>query len=60
MTTALAIIGGIAVILGAATRIPPAVSAFIRACIPMVTALRELHRAIRRRSNSDAGVRDEG
>jgi len=47
MTTALAIIGGIAVILGAAAKVPPALSALIRACIPVVTAVHDLRRAIR-------------
>ncbi len=47
MTTALEIIGGIAIILAAAARVPPAISVVIRACIPVVTALRDLHHAIR-------------
>ena len=51
MTTALAVIGGIAVILGAATKIPVAVCALIRACIPVITALHDLRHAIRHNSN---------
>jgi hypothetical protein len=51
MTIALATIGGIVVILGAATKIPPAICALIRACIPLVTAIHDLGYAIRHRSN---------
>lgn len=51
MTTALAIIGGIAIILGAATKIPPAVCTLIRTCIPLVNAIHDLGQAIRRRSD---------
>jgi len=46
MTIALAIIGGIAVILTAATKIPLAAAAFVRACIPLITAIRDLHGAV--------------
>ena len=46
MTIALAIIGGIVIILGAATRIPPAAAAFLRACIPLITALHDLRDAL--------------
>ena len=53
MTTALAIIGGIAIILGAATKIPLAVCALIRSCIPVVTAIHDLSRAIRPRSEAN-------
>jgi hypothetical protein len=59
MTTALAIIGGTAVILGAATKIPPAVCALIRACIPMAAAFHDLRHAIRHRSNEIDAARDE-
>jgi len=47
MTTALALIGGIAVILGAVTKIPPAVCALIRACIPLVAAIHDLGHVVR-------------
>jgi hypothetical protein len=47
MTTALAIVGAITVILGAAAKIPPAVCLLIRAVIPVATAFRELCHAIR-------------
>lgn len=53
MTTALAIIGGTAVILSAATKIPPAVCALIRTCIPLVAAVHELHHAIRHSRNDE-------
>lgn len=59
MTTVLAIIGGIAVILGAATKIPPAVCALIRACIPLVTAIHDLGRAIRHRRNEANDARGD-
>jgi hypothetical protein len=59
MTTALAIIGSLAIILGAATKIPPAVCALIRACIPLVTAIHDLGRAIRHRSNEANDSREE-
>jgi hypothetical protein len=59
MITALATIGGIAVILGAATKIPPAVCALIRACIPLVTAIHDLGHAIRHRSNEVNDARDK-
>lgn len=45
MTTALEIIGGIALILGAVAGIPPAASALIRSCIPVAAALRDLRQA---------------
>jgi hypothetical protein len=54
MTTTLAIIGGIIVVLGAAAKIPYTVSALIRACIPMVQAFHDLRRVMQQVS-SDAG-----
>jgi cell division protein FtsL len=51
MTTILTIIGGIVLLLGAVTKIPPALCALIRACIPVATALHELRQAVSRRSN---------
>jgi hypothetical protein len=47
MTIALAIIGSIVILLGAATRIPPAAAAFLRAFIPLVAAFHDLHDALR-------------
>jgi hypothetical protein len=47
MTTTLAIIGGIVIILGASAKIPHSISALLRACIPMVKAFHDLRRAIR-------------
>jgi hypothetical protein len=47
MTIALAIIGGIVVIIGAASRVPPAAAAFLRACIPLIKAFHELRGALR-------------
>jgi len=52
MTTALAVIGGVTVILGAATKIPPIVAALIRTCIPIVTAIHDLRRALRSSGNA--------
>jgi hypothetical protein len=57
MTTALAIIGGTAIILSAAAKIPLAVCTLIRTCIPLVAAAQDLHQAIRHRSNDEP--RDE-
>jgi len=51
MTTTLAIIGGIAVILGAAAKVPPAICTLIRSCIPVATAFRDLHHAIYHHEN---------
>lgn len=45
MTTALAVIGGAVVILSAASKVPPAVSALVRACVPVVAAFHELRHA---------------
>ena len=59
MTTALAIIGGTALILGAATRIPPAACTLIRACIPVATALHDLRRAISHHYSGTTQQRDE-
>jgi hypothetical protein len=59
MTTALAIIGGAVIILGAATKIPPAFCALIRACIPVVIALHDLRHAILHPSNEENQQHDE-
>jgi hypothetical protein len=58
MTIALAIIGGTAVILGAAAKIPPALSALMRACIPVIAAARELRSAIDQGRVKNAGADD--
>jgi hypothetical protein len=56
MTTTLAIIGGAVIILGAATKVPLAVCALIRACIPVATAFHDLRRAIFR--HDDEAIQD--
>jgi hypothetical protein len=48
MTIALAVIGSTVIVLTAATRVPAAAAVFLRACIPLIDALHELHDAIRR------------
>ena len=55
-TTILAVIGSAVVILNAVTRLPQAITDLAHACIPAVTALRELCAAItgRRRSCGSA------
>ena len=45
-TEILAVIGGITLILTAATRIPAALAEFLRACIAVATAARELRTAL--------------
>jgi hypothetical protein len=45
-TVILATIGGIAVILTAAARIPAALTEFLRACIPLAAAARELRATV--------------
>jgi Sec-independent protein translocase protein TatA len=47
-TTVLAVIGGMAVILVAAARIPAAAAELIRACIVLVDAIKDLRAALRR------------
>ena len=59
MTIALAAIGSMALILGAAARIPPAICTLIRACIPVVTALHDLSRAISRHGSGTTQEHDE-
>ena len=46
MTEILAAIGGITLILTAAARVPAAIAEFIRACILVATAARELRAAL--------------
>jgi len=53
LTIALAIIGGTVVILGAATKIPPAAAAFLRACIPLIAAFQDIRDALRRQHDQD-------
>ncbi|MFD4866875.1 hypothetical protein [Streptomyces sp. NPDC058412] len=48
LTTILALIGGIVIILGAAARIPNATAELIRACIPVINAFHELRAALKR------------
>ena len=52
-TEILAVIGGITLILTAATRIPAALAEFLRACILVATAARELHAALTARAPRD-------
>jgi hypothetical protein len=59
MTTALAIIGGAALILAAVTTIPPAVCALIRACIPVAAALHDLRHAISQGSEETSQHQEE-
>ena len=59
MTTALTIIGGAAVILSAATKIPPAVCALVRACVPVVAAFHDLRRAFQHPGHEIGGTDDE-
>jgi hypothetical protein len=51
-TTILAGIGAATLILHTAIRVPYALAALLRACIPVVTALRELRAALTRRPPS--------
>jgi hypothetical protein len=48
MTTVLAIIGSIVIILTAATQIPQVAGALLRACIPLIKDFHDLRDAIRR------------
>jgi hypothetical protein len=48
-TTILAVIGGIAVILNAAARVPAALAEFLRACTLVAVAARELRTALAKR-----------
>jgi hypothetical protein len=59
MTTALAIICGIDVLFGVATKIPTAACTLIRSCIPMVNAIHDLGHTIRHRSNEADAASDE-
>jgi hypothetical protein len=52
-TEILAAIGGITLILTTAARIPTALAEFLRACVLVVTAARELRTALARRAPGD-------
>jgi hypothetical protein len=52
-TEILAVIGGITLILTAAARIPAALAEFLRACILVTTAARELCTALTKRAPRD-------
>jgi hypothetical protein len=57
--SALAIIGAIPIILAAAATVPPAISALIRAFIPMVSDFRDLYHAMCRRENRADDASDQ-
>jgi NADPH:quinone reductase-like Zn-dependent oxidoreductase len=46
MTTVPTALGGIVVVLGAATRVPTAAEQLLRACIPVITTARDLRAAL--------------
>jgi hypothetical protein len=52
-TEILAVIGGITLILTAAARIPAALAEFLRACIPLAAAAREIRTALTKRAPRD-------
>ena len=58
-TAILAVIGGITLILTAAARIPAALAEFLRACILVATAARELRTALTKRVPRDDLARRE-
>jgi hypothetical protein len=58
-TAILAMIGGAALILTAAARIPPALVELLRACIPVVTALCELRTALNASTIRDDSAQHE-
>ncbi len=59
-TMILAAIGATALILTAAARIPSALAEFLRACVPVITAVRELRAALRERTpHNDRPTTDE-
>ena len=55
MTEILAAIGGITLILTAAARVPAALAEFLRACILVATAARELRAALTKREHRSLG-----
>jgi hypothetical protein len=58
-TTILAAIGGITLILTAATRLPAALAEFLRACILVAAAARDLRNAFAKHTPRDATARAE-
>ena len=58
-TAILAVIGGIALILTTAARVPAALAEFLRAWIPVVTAARELLTALTKRAPVDGLAQPE-
>ena len=52
-TEILAVIGGITLILTAAAHIPAALAEFLRACISVTTAAREIRTAVTKRAPRD-------
>jgi hypothetical protein len=56
MTTVLATIGAVVIVLGAATKIPLAAAALIRACIPVVTAISDFHDALYRQRRTRTAI----
>jgi hypothetical protein len=48
----LATLGGMVVVLGVATRVPPALAAFVHSLIPVVAALRDLRLAFKKFNES--------
>lgn len=59
-TEILAAIGGITLILTAAARIPAALAEFLRACIIVTTAVRELRTALTRRAPGEENPAQAG
>ena len=57
MTEILAAIGGITLILTAAARVPAALAEFLRACILVATAARELRAALTEREHRSKHAR---
>ncbi|MFF4545602.1 hypothetical protein ACFY1J_15335 [Streptomyces sp. NPDC001406] len=53
MTTAIAVVGAVVVLLGAAARIPGAIAEVVRACIELVCAFQQLHEVWRRGQGSE-------
>lgn len=57
MTEILAAIGGTTLILTAAVRVPAALAEFLRACLLMATAARELHAVLTKREHHSQRAR---
>lgn len=56
MTTVLATIGAVVIVLGAATKIPLAAAALIRACIPLLTAMSDFRDALCRTRRTHTAI----